>query len=69
MNKHTLHTLTSRLAELSEAARTYADNPELHKRISEIRDEAESLVRMHPVASVAIGVLVGYLLGKLLSKD
>lgn len=69
MDYTTLKTLTARLSELSEAGKRYAGNPELHKRIAEIRQEAESLVRKHPVASVVVGVTIGYLLGKLLRRD
>ncbi|MCC5926776.1 MAG: DUF883 family protein [Bacteroidetes bacterium] len=69
MNKSTLDTLTSRINELSEAGKQYLENEDLQQRIEELKTDAEKLVKDHPLAAVGIGLAVGYLLGRLFSRD
>jgi ElaB/YqjD/DUF883 family membrane-anchored ribosome-binding protein len=69
MNKATFDTLQQRLEELTEAGKNYLENDELQRQIQDLKVEAEALIRKHPLASIAAGLAVGYLIGRLLSRD
>jgi ElaB/YqjD/DUF883 family membrane-anchored ribosome-binding protein len=69
MNKATIETLQQRLEELTEAGRNYLENDELQQQILNLKSESEALIRKHPLASIAAGLAVGYLIGRLLSRD
>ncbi len=69
MTKHNLETLNEKLRELSETARNFVDNQELVERIEKIRNEIETIVRKHPIASIAAGLFIGYLFGRILRRD
>lgn len=69
MNKSTLDTLNARLNELSEAGMQYLENEELQQRIQQLKSDAEKLIREHPLAAIGVGLAVGYLLGRLFSRD
>lgn len=42
---------------------------ELAERVDELKMKAEELIRKHPVKSVAGGLVLGYIVGKLLSSE
>lgn len=69
MEKSTFETLSSRLNELTEAGKNYLENDDLQAQINDLKIEAEKQIRKHPLASIAAGLAVGYLLGRLLSRD
>ncbi len=41
---------------------------ELEERLKEARDKAQEFIRDYPLTSVAIGVGLGFLIGKMFSK-
>lgn len=69
MNEEILENLNQELDEALDRGRQIVEEEELAKRIDELKERAENLIREHPVKSVAGGLLVGYLLGKILSSD
>lgn len=69
MSQFTKENLIERLQELSEASKRCLDNDELQEQIQEVRTKAEALIREHPLVSVGAGLLLGYLIGKLFSRD
>lgn len=69
MNKTTLDTLADRLNDLSEAGMKYIENEELQMRINQLKSDAEDLIRKNPLAAIGIGLAMGYLLGRLFSRD
>lgn len=69
MDEEILENLNERLDDALDRGRRIVEDEELAQRIDELKDRAENLIRKHPVKSVAGGLLVGYILGKLLSSE
>lgn len=69
MKKINLENLNERLNELSESGRHVLEEYEIEKRAEEVRDKTEKLIRKHPLASIGIGLAVGYLIGRIFSRD
>lgn len=69
MDDEILENLNEELDNALERGRQIVDDDELAERIEELKDRAEALIRKHPVKSVAGGLLVGYIFGKILSSD
>lgn len=69
MNEEILENVNRRLDDALDRGRQMVENDELPKKVEELKDRAEHLIRAHPVKSVAAGLFAGYILGKLLSSD
>lgn len=69
MDEEILENLNEELDSALDRGRQVVDDEELAQRIEELKLRAENLIRKHPVKSVAGGLVVGYILGKLLSSD
>lgn len=69
MEEEIIENLNERLDDALEEGRRMVEKEELAQRINELKIRAESLIRQHPVKSVAGGLVVGYILGKILSSD
>lgn len=69
MNEEILENLNEELDQALERGRKMVEDEELAERIDELKIRAERLIRNHPVKSVAGGLLVGYLIGKILSSE
>lgn len=69
MNEEILKNLNIRLDEAVDRGRKFVDNEELELRIEELKLRAELAIRKNPLKSVGVGLLAGFLLGKLLSSD
>lgn len=69
MDKEIIENLNEELDDALERGRRLVDDEELAERLNELRERAEVLIRKHPVKSVAGGLLLGYIFGKLLSSD
>ncbi|WP_440999447.1 hypothetical protein [Fodinibius sp. SL11] len=69
MDEEILENLNEELDSALDRGRKVVENEELVKRIEELKLRAEKLVRKHPVKSVAGGLLIGFLVGKLLSSE
>ena len=66
MEKSMINNLSEELENAIEEGRSLLDCSNIEERIDEIKTEAELLIRKNPLASVAIGVAVGYVFGKIL---
>lgn len=66
MEKNIINNLNEELENAIEEGRTLLDCSDFEERFDEIKTEAELLIRKNPIASVAIGVAVGYVIGKIL---
>jgi ElaB/YqjD/DUF883 family membrane-anchored ribosome-binding protein len=69
MNEEILENLNKELDNALERGRKIVEDDELAERIDELKQRAEALIRKHPVKSVAGGLFLGYLIGKLFSSD
>ncbi|HLR31872.1 MAG TPA: hypothetical protein VK074_05245 [Fodinibius sp.] len=69
MNEEILENVNRRLDEAMERGRRMVENDELPEQLDEFKVRTETLIREHPIKSVAAGLLAGYIVGKLLSSD
>jgi ElaB/YqjD/DUF883 family membrane-anchored ribosome-binding protein len=69
MDEEILENLNEELDSALDRGRKVVEDEELAKRIEELKLRAENLVHKHPVKSVAGGLLVGFIVGKLLSSE
>lgn len=69
MDEEILENLNEELDNALDRGRKVVEDEELVKRIEELKLRAENMVRKHPVKSVAGGLLIGFIVGKLLSSE
>lgn len=69
MDEEILQNLNSRLDDALERGRKVVKDEELSERIDELKEQAEQTIRKHPLKSVAIGLLAGYIVGKIFSSE
>lgn len=69
MDEEILENLNEELDSALDRGRQMVEDEELAERVEELKLRAEKLIRKHPVKSVAGGLLVGYIVGKLLSSE
>ncbi len=69
MDEEILENLNEELDNALDRGRQMVDDEELAERVEELKSRAENLIRKHPVKSVAGGLLIGYIFGKLLSSE
>ena len=63
MNEKSLNSAFNELTGMKTA-----DLEDLEKRLKEAKEKTTEFVRKYPLTSVAIGIGVGFLIGKLFSK-
>ncbi len=61
-----INNISEELENAIEEGRSLLDCSNLEESIDELKTEAELLIRKNPIASVALGVAVGYVIGKIL---
>jgi ElaB/YqjD/DUF883 family membrane-anchored ribosome-binding protein len=66
MNENIMNDLNNELESVLEKGQSILRNAELEEKFNELKTETELLIRKHPISSIAIGVAIGYLLGKIL---
>ncbi len=69
MDEEIIENLNEELDDALERGRKLVEDEHLAERFEELRQQAETLIRKHPVKSVAGGLVLGYIFGKLLSSD
>lgn len=69
MNEEILENINRRLDEALDRGRRMVENDEIPKQIERFKNRTETLIRKHPIKSVAAGLFAGYVVGKLLSSD
>lgn len=66
MEKSIINNLSEELENAIKEGRSLLDCTNIEERFDEIKTETELLIRKNPIASVAIGVAIGYVFGKIL---
>lgn len=66
MEENIINDLNDELESVLEEGRSALRNADLEEKFNEFKTETELLIRKHPLSSVAIGVAIGYLIGKIL---
>ncbi|WP_249066727.1 hypothetical protein [Halalkalibaculum roseum] len=69
MDEEILQNLNRRLDNALDRGRKVVKDEQLSERLDELKDQAESTIRKHPLKSVAIGLLAGYIVGKIFSSE
>ena len=70
MNEEIIQNLNERLDSAIEKGRLILDEEELDARLEELKEHTETTIRRHPLASVAVGLAVGFVAARILtSKD
>lgn len=66
MGENIISDLNEQLENVIEEGQNLLRDTDLEEKFNEIKTEAELLIRKNPIASVAIGVAIGYVIGKIL---
>ena len=69
MNEEIIQNLNERLDRAIDRGRDILSDEELHIRLTELKDQAEETIRERPLLSIAAGVAVGFIIGKIFSSD
>jgi len=69
MNEDILNNINEELENVLSEGRNLLQEAEIEERLQELRTEAELLIRKHPMKSVLIGALSGFILAKILRSD
>lgn len=65
MDEDIIDSLNNELEDVIDEGRDYLDENDLKEKFNETKTDAELLIRKHPIQSVLIGAVAGYVLGKL----
>ena len=69
MNEEILQNINHRIDDAMEYGRQVIEDDQVVEQIEQIRSRSENYIRQHPIKSVAIGFISGYLIGKLFKGD
>lgn len=69
MDEEILQNLNRRLDDALERGRKVVNDEQLAERLEELKEQAEQTIRKHPLKSVAVGLLAGYIIGKIFSSE
>lgn len=69
MNEEIIQNLNERLDRAIDKGKDLIADEEFQKKIEEVKDKAEDVVREHPIISVATAFAVGFVLVRLFSSD
>ena len=66
MESNNIDELNEELENVLEEGQSILSDLNIEEKLDELRTETELLIRKNPIASVAIGAAVGFVLGRLL---
>lgn len=69
MEKEKIEQLQDRLDELIHRVKSEYDGSELEAQLNELKDRLEHTIVNYPLKSLAVGLLAGFLLGKIFSDS
>lgn len=64
-----LKQLNEKIAELARKGELVLQDEAVQERIEKIKKQAKELIARHPAGSMVTGLLIGYLIAKLLTND
>jgi len=59
----------STILAIARQGSDFLKESELDVRISEVKRKTQELVKEHPVESMLVGVVIGYIVGRLFSRN
>ena len=65
MNEDIINDLNEELENVIHEGNNRLQQAEIGEKIEELTTEAELLIRKHPIASVAAGAALGYIIGRI----
>jgi ElaB/YqjD/DUF883 family membrane-anchored ribosome-binding protein len=69
MAKQSIDSIGKKIVELGESGKSLISDPELQRKIHTVKTNAERVIRKHPIVSIGVGLLAGYLIGSLFRRD
>ncbi|SMO80449.1 hypothetical protein [Gracilimonas mengyeensis] len=69
MNEEIIQNLNERLDRAIDKGREIITEEEMEKRLNEMKDQTEDTIRRYPIASVAVGLAVGFIAAKIFTSD
>ena len=69
MSQNKIDTIGKKVLELGQSGKSFINDPELQRKLSKVKNDTETIIRKHPIASLGVGLLAGFFIGKLLSRD
>lgn len=69
MNEEIIQNLNKRLDRTIDKGRDILADEQLKQKVEELRNQAETTIKKHPIKSVLAGLAVGVLLGALIGSD
>lgn len=69
MNEDILQNLNHRLDNALEYSRQLVDDERVIERVEDVKFRTETYIRENPLKSIAIGLVAGYVIGKLFSSE
>lgn len=69
MNEEILRNLNYRIDKALDYTRQWVESDDVAERLDDYKVKAEKFIVKNPVKSIAGGLIVGYLIGKILSDD
>lgn len=69
MNEDILQNVNHRIDNALEYSRQLVEDERVIERVEDLKQQTETYIRKKPLKSVAIGLITGYVLGKLFSAE
>lgn len=69
MNEEIIQNINVRLDSAIDRSREILEDEDLQVRLAELQERAETIVRRHPIKSVAAGLAVGFIVAKIFTHQ
>lgn len=69
MNEEIIQNLNERLDRAIDKGRDILADEEFQKKVEEVKTQAENTIREHPIASVAAGFALGFIIARLFRSE
>ena len=69
MNEEIIQNLNARIDVAIERGREMLEDEEVQVRVEELRRRSESIIKKHPLKSVAAGLALGFIVAKIFTSE